>query len=161
MESKYARHWHGTEANGVIQGADSSYPTDYMRACSVSDYLGKIDVGAGYALILGDMPLQTMIRHHSYEFPEIVRVYYAEPDADVIEIMDQRPRLDFSDPAETMTFEVSSGRLIIFDSARSGDDSERARLSFELPPGPYLVLTKPFNLDEKTSVLIHKFSSRH
>jgi hypothetical protein len=161
IERDLAHHWRGVEKDGATIGSDSENPTDYMRACSVSDYLGKIKVGAGHALILGDMPIQTMIRQSSDSVLEIVRIYYADPGDDVIAIIDKSPALDFSDPVETTTFDVGSGRLVIFDSAFSGDDSGRGGLSLVFPPSSYVVATKQFNLNDRTSTLIHKFSPRH
>src|SRR5687767_8117877 len=67
VERELARHWLGVIGNSATNSADRPPVTDgraasdYKRACSVSDYLGKIPLGDGHALILGDMPLQTFI----------------------------------------------------------------------------------------------------
>ena len=33
--------------------------TDYERACKVGDYLGRIEVGPGYGVVLGEEPFST------------------------------------------------------------------------------------------------------
>jgi hypothetical protein len=47
--------------------------------------------------------------------------------------------------------------MIVFDSACAGKDVGDAHLTFDLPPGAYSILTKQFQPDERTSVLVHKF----
>jgi len=157
VESELARYWLGVAANSIIHGPDRIHESDYKRACSVSDYLGKIPLGNRHALILGDMPLETLIWQLTEQLPRIVRVYYADPDVDVTKRLESTQNLDFSDPVETMEVDVRSTPMIVFDSAYPGKDVGGAHLSFELPPGMYSVLTKPFSPDDRTSVLVHKF----
>lgn len=159
VESELAQYWLGVGANSIAHGADRAYANDYKRACSVSDYLGKIALGNRHALILGDMPLETLIWQLPDQLPRIVRVYYADPDVDVARRLESTQDLDFSSPVETMVVEVKSTPMIVFDSAYPGKDVGSAHLSFELPPGMYSVLTKPFIPDDRTSVLVHKFVS--
>ncbi len=157
VESGLAQHWLGVAANSIVQGLDSDYPSDYKRACSVADYLGKIALDSQHAIILGDMPLQTMIWRLQDQFPRIVRVYYADPDVDVMKRLEWTQDLDFSSPLETIEIDVRCGPMIVFDSACAGKDVGDARLTFDLPPGAYSILTKQFQPDERTSVLVHKF----
>jgi hypothetical protein len=157
VESGLAQHWLGVAANSILQGLDSAYPSDYKRACSVADYLGKIALDSRHAIILGDMPLETMIWHLPDQFPRIVRVYYADPDVDVTKRLESMQDLDFSSPVETMEIDVRSGPMIVFDSACAGNDVGDAHLTFYLPPGAYSILTKQFQPDDRTSVLLHKF----
>jgi hypothetical protein len=121
------------------------------------DYLGKIPLSDGHALILGDMPLQTFIWASRGQVPQIVRVYYADPDANVIKILEAGSNLDFSNPAETLDIEVRSTPMMVFDSAFPGKDVGSEHLSIDLSPGIYSVVTKPFEPDDRTSVLVHKF----
>lgn len=130
---------------------------DYDRACQVRDYVGRVAVAGRHALILGDMPLQTMVWCPINQLPLIVRVFYADPEADVIGILAKMLELDFSEPTEVIGFKVESGSILIFDSALSGSNVGEKCLSFELSPAAYLVMTKQFEPDERTSVLVHKF----
>ena len=157
VEAEFAQYWLGVTGNNITDDADHAYANDYERACSVADYLGKIPLRGRYALILGDMPLETLIWRSRNQVPRIVRVYYADPDVDVTKRLESTPDLDFSSPVETLEIEVRSTPMILFDSAYPGKDIRDAYLSFELPSGMYSVLTKPFTPDDRTSVLVHKF----
>jgi hypothetical protein len=158
-ESELAQYWLGVDGNSICCGPNGVYANDYERACSVSDYLGKIALGNRHALILGDMPLETLIWQLPDKLPRIVRVYYADPDVDVAKRLESRQDLDFSSPVETMVVDVKSSPMIVFDSAYPGKDVGSTHLSFELSPGMYSVVTKPFSPDDRTSVLVHKFVS--
>lgn len=160
VASELSHCWLGVGANSIAYGSDQTYANDYERACSVSDYLGKVALGDGYALVLGDMPLETVIWQMPYKLPSIVRVYYADPDVNVIKILESAQEIDFSCPVETVELDVRSTPMIVFDSAYPGKDVVTACLSFDLPPGMYSVLTKPFNPDDRTSLLLHTFVPR-
>ena len=157
VERALAQYWLGVAANSITYGPDRTYTNDYKRACSVSDYLGKIALGNRHALILGDMPLETLIWQLPDQLPRIVRVYYADPDVAVTKRLESTQDPDFSGPVETMEVDVGSTPMIVFDSAYPGKDVGSAHLSFELPPGMYSVLTKALSPDDRTSVLVHKF----
>ncbi|PHV09521.1 hypothetical protein CSQ89_21300 [Chitinimonas sp. BJB300] len=160
IESELLQQWLGVEGNSVANGQDNTFANDYERACSVSDYLGKTPLGDRQAMVLGDEPLETMIWRQTEQPPLIVRVYYADPDVDVIERLGTVQDLDFSDPAESMEVEFNSKDMIVFDSAYPGKDIDNMFLTFELPPGTYTVITKPFQPDDRTSVLIHIFQQK-
>ena len=157
VESELAQYWLGVGANSVVHGSGRTYANDYKRACSVPEYLGKVPLGHRHALILGDMPLETLIWQLPDKLPRIVRVFYADPDVDVAKRLESKQDIDFSNPVEKMVVEVKSTPMIVFDSAYAGREVGSAHLSFELPPSMYLVLTKPFSPDDRTSVLVHKF----
>jgi hypothetical protein len=157
IEHSLVQHWQGVIGNSSHRDTDPAYTNDYERACSVSEYLGKIPLKDSYALVLGDMPLETLIWQPSNKFPRIVRIYYADPEVDVIKGLESIEILDFSDPAESLEVEVNSTPMIVFDSACPGNDVGEAYLSFELPQGTYSVITKPFSPDDRTSLLIHAF----
>lgn len=157
VESGLAQYWLGVMGNSIARGPDSVHANDYKRACSVSDYLGKIPLSGRHAVILGDMPLETMIWRHADQVPRIVRVYYADPDVDVVEKLESISDLDFSNPVESIQVDVRSNPLIVFDAAHTGRDIPKAHLTFELAAGDYRILTKQFQPDDRTSVLVHKF----
>lgn len=156
MEKQLAPYWRGTRTSGG-HSTNKIFANDYDRACSVSDYVGKISIDDQQALILGDMPLQTLIWETDSNLPILVRVFYADPYTDVVEKLNAMQNLDFSNPIEIIDFDIIFGHMIVFDSAYSGSDLSKLQLSFELPQGKYMVVTKQFEPDDRTSVLLHKF----
>lgn len=86
-----------------------------------------------------------------------MRVYYGDPGADMENLLESAGPLDFGDPAEVLSIDFQSSSIVIFDSAYAGSDAGIERLSFSLPVGKYLVVTKQFQPDKRTSVLIHMF----
>ena len=156
IERDVAHLWMGVRGSSGARGGLESV-TDYDRACQVRDYLGTVVVGPRKALVLGDMPLQTMVWRPEHGIPSLVRVFYADPDADVLAILGSGPDLDFSDPIETIDFKVELESFLIFDSARCGSEVGNRHLDLDLPRGHYSILTKQFEPDDRTSVLVHKF----
>jgi Immunity protein 21 len=157
VERERAQSWLGVSGNSVKQGADSTYATDYERACQISDYLGKVKLADQYALVLGDMPLQTLIWRTRSGLPRIVRVFYGDPGVDVTQLLDENHELDFSSPLEIVDVEFKFEQIVIFDSALPGIRAHESQLMLEFLPGNYRVLTQQFEPDTRTSVLIHKF----
>ena len=157
MELKIANSWLGITGNSVSSERNTKAATDYERACQVEDYLGKITVNNHVALILGDMPLETSIWRRRYELPMIVRVIYGDPGVDVIKVLELGEAIVFNDSIEALEVEVKSESMIVFDSAYPGAEARKRSLSFDLPSGKYVVLTKQFLPDDRTSVLLHKF----
>lgn len=154
IERQLARHWRGTTSYTTHVG---NRINDYERACGISGYAGAIDVADQQALILGDMPLQTFVWETKSDLARIVRVYYADPDVDVMAQLDEAHCHDFTSPLETIDFEVRSKELIIFDSACTGEHIAMPYLSLHLPIGKYSVMTKQFEPDDRTSAIVHKF----
>jgi hypothetical protein len=161
VERRLMPLWLGVRGNSlaIAHGVENAFADDYARACNVVDFLGLIALGDGNAMILGDMPLETTIWHAAEQLPMIIRVYYSDPDVNVINVLESGKELDFSTPLETSNIEVGSADLIVFDSADAGNDVEnfRSHLTFKIPPGPYMLITKQFEPNDKTSVLIHRF----
>ncbi|WP_299696737.1 Imm21 family immunity protein [Hydrocarboniphaga sp.] len=157
VELELADSWLGVTGNSISRGPDRECANDYERACRVRDYLGKVSVGNRDALILGDMPLETMIWHPPGRLPRIVRVFYGDPGVDVTKVLESAAELHFDDPAEVLAVEAESTSMVVFDSAYPGSDASVERLSFELPVGRYVALTKQFLPDDRTSVLVHMF----
>jgi hypothetical protein len=158
VERVLAGSWLGTSGNSLALGLGTGDASDYERACAVQDYLGALKLKKGMALILGDMPLETMIWHsRGHSPPLIVRVFYMDPGVDVTSRLEVHGELDFSDPAESIDVDVKSEQMLVFDSAIAGAKYDDGFLQFDLPPGTYRVLTKQFEPDDRTSVLVHKF----
>jgi hypothetical protein len=138
-------------------GTPGKLLSDYGRACQVKDYLGAVNIDEGQALILGDMPLETSVFKHATGSPIIVRLFYADPDADIPRMLHRVSDTSFDDPEESISFDVTSGRLVIFDSAFAGAEPEKKNLTFGCAPGRYRILSKVVNPDRRTSMLLHRF----
>lgn len=157
VELDVANRWHGVAGSAGYYGSDPTCASDYERACGIRDYLGKIALNDRDALVLGDMPLETLIWQPPGELPRIVRVYYGDPGVDVTRVLEAAGELKFHDPAEVLSVEFKSSPIVVFDSAYPGTDASVDRLSFEMPLGKYLAMTKQLQPDERTSVLVHLF----
>ncbi|MGQ2995515.1 Imm21 family immunity protein [Variovorax sp.] len=149
--------WHGVAGSEDFLKGGLERANDYQRACSIRDYLGQVSLGDRTALVLGDMPLETSIWQRSGDLPRIVRVYYGDSGADIHALLEAGGELNFDDPVEAMPVEFSASPVVVFDSACSGADEAIDRISFEIPKGKYIALTKKFEPDERTSVLVHFF----
>jgi len=157
IELEVSDSWLGINGNSIQQELDLNASSDYEIACSIRDYIGKLSIRDRDVLILGDMPLETLIWIPSNGLPMIVRIYYGDPDVDIIKLLQAAENLNFNDPVEILLTEIKSSPIVVFDSAYPGFDTNVDKLSFELPPGKYRILTKQFYPDERTSVLIHLF----
>lgn len=157
VEKELSSFWQGVLGNSVSGHAASAALNDYDRACAVADYVGIVELPRRFALVLGDMPLETTVWCPSSEPPLIVRVFYMDPGVDLLRLLAAHGNLSFADPIESIDCEIESGHMVIFDSAVPGLHEGHASLSFEIPPGRYGILTKVFEPDSRTSVLIHKF----
>jgi hypothetical protein len=161
VESKLASAWFGVLPANDPAASHSSGATDYDRACSVRSYLGTVELPGGSALILGDMPLETSTYRAASGSVLIARLFYIEPDADIPPMLEDVDRSSFADPEETLIFHVDSEPMAIFDSAFSGSDKMKKTLDLFISPGVYRILTKIFNPDDRTSILVHKFYSQN
>jgi Immunity protein 21 len=157
VERELAPLWLGIVGNGVSDRFVTPLASDYDRACAVSDYVGSVDLPRGKALILGDMPLETTVWRPQSALPLIIRAFYMEPGVNLQKLLTAHSNLDFADPIESIDCEVESGHMVIFDSAVPWLQEGGPSLSLEIPSGNYQILTKVFELDSQTSVLIHKF----
>lgn len=157
IENELAIEWMGIDGSKTA----SNQPTnDYARACELKDYLGRIELINGSALILGDEPLPTtVLKKPDSDF--IIRVYYMDSDADVPALLNTIDDSVFNNPIESLVYNVKSSKLIIFDSAISGGDYKKPILVFNLLPGKYNILTKRVDPDSRTSFLLHKFYRIH
>lgn len=84
-------------------------------------------------------------------------MYYGDPGVDMTKLLESAGELDFTDPDEVLSVEFKSSPIVVFDSAYPGGRDDVDRLSFDIPVGRYLVITKQFEPDERTSVLVHLF----
>jgi hypothetical protein len=163
IEERFLDEWGGVIDH--IQGPreEKSYSpdgkrTDYDRACAVSEYIGRIDVGTGAALVLGDMPMQTTwISKVPWNGGMLARWMFAESDA------------EFSGWLQTITgelfhpefkFFVEQTPLVLFDSGFAGRNIKKRMnecLLIALEPGSYEISTAIYQPDNQTSMVLHRF----
>lgn len=131
---------------------------DYERACKVEGYIDIIPIGEKTGLVLGDAPLPTAW----FYYPDqsgglIVRWGYAASEDSIIRRLSELTENDFV--AETFSLEIFSEKLIIFDSAFSGEDLDclgEDVLEVQLSSGKYHIATSIYNPDDETSLIIHR-----
>lgn len=155
VERDLAISWRGVASKVLNPSVEAA--SDYDRACAVRDYAGVISVGGGSALILGDMPLETSIWERDDGNVLIVRLFYVDSEESVLKALREIDDRCFENPDESISFEIGSGKMVIFDSAISWIEEEKKTLEFEVSPAKYLILSKIYNPDSRTSLLLHEF----
>ena len=120
LEKSTAKCWLGTGGNSDSNKSAHLRKVDYDRACAVSNYIGILDSAGHQAIVLGDMPLETMVGHFDEQSPYILRIYYMDPGAEPITQLGDGRLIDFSNPLEILEATIEGGDLIIFDSSLPG-----------------------------------------
>jgi hypothetical protein len=136
--------------------------TDYDRACNVKGYVGQIEIGAGYGLVLGDYPTGTawLAFHNTEDDGDavggiLIRWMHANSEADVLSAIQHVPDELWHD--DGLTLEVGSQPLYLFDSAFAGDDlAGDDHLLIHLPTGEYAIATAEYEPDRDTAVVLHR-----
>lgn len=142
---------------GYLPIPDSTV-TDYDRACEVSDYLGTVEVGSRSGVVFGDQPYSATWWHsRKLDSDLIVRWVCAENDASVVQALTDLSNRDWE--RTDVEFEVTRGRLLLFDSAAPGDHID-AFILIELPKGRYVAETLQYDPNKDTSLLLHRFVRR-
>jgi hypothetical protein len=154
VESEHRNKWRGADRARLTQ---DNVEDDYQLACDVAGYAGVISLRGFLALILGGMPLQTAVFSDNEGKKLITRVVYAENDEDIYNGLLCLGHEFFDDCEEIAHLSVRSGSLSIFDSAQDGEDDDFPVIDFELCPGSYEVVTKVYNPDDRTELVLHKF----
>lgn len=135
---------------------------DYGKACLIEDYLGVVNVGDDTALVLGDEPLRTTVFHTVDNTPVIARWYYGETE-ELVENYLSTIDLNLIDNWEpSLTFNFSSHRQILFDSASFASMLEKENIDYllvNIKRGDYEIWTSIYDPDEKTKLIIHKFDT--
>jgi hypothetical protein len=130
--------------------------SDYARACDVRGYLGKIGIQNGWALVLGDMPVETTAWVNEPGSVLILKLLFIEPDADIPNLLRHAQDADFRTPVEVADFEILGGCIVIFDASLGGLEKTEERIVLNTPPGRYQISTAVLHPDPKTSVVVHK-----
>ncbi len=122
----YVEHWGGTVS--LLTNTHQEllqYETDYDRACSISEYLGVLQIGLGRGLVLGDEPMQTAwfnspIEHSDY-CGGLVRWGYAPNEEVVLDVLSSNlSEIDANFP--TLQFDVpKKSSVYLFDSSLPGN----------------------------------------
>lgn len=149
LEEDLVPYW-----RGVLPVSDSSV-TDYERACEVSDYLGSIDVASRSAVLFGEQPYSTTWwESRDLGYGIIVRWVCGEDMASVINTLTKFSNSNWE--KTDVEFEVTKGRLVLFDSAFPGTKIETFIL-VQMPQGSYVGETLHYNPDKDTSLILHRF----
>lgn len=132
--------------------------TDYERACSVSDYLGTIDVGLGKGIVLGEQPYATTWwRCNDVPSGMLVRWVSAESEEAVIEAL--RVLSNVAWERTGVELKLATGNLALFDSAFPGNEID-VSLSIEIPAGIYFAETLHYSPNDEISLILHRFITR-
>ena len=135
LEKRLENSWGGADAL-TVEAMNAK--SDYDRACQPRDYVNIVPVKEGFALILGDMPLDSSIWTTNIGTLTIVRVFYSAPNKDVDELLSHLDQSIFSNPIESIAFSFQSSAISLFDSVEPGSEAEKPSLSFEVEPGNYV-----------------------
>ena len=131
IEKKLAESWRGIR--GLLlpcPGAEN----DYERACASSTFTMILPLQGGReALILGDAPMDTIVR---VEGPRafLLRAFASDEDYDGDEELACLDPSFFSQPDEVVDFSFSSSPLMLFDLSCARDDDLDSVANFDLPP---------------------------
>lgn len=133
--------------------------TDYGKACEVQDYLGEVDIGNEFALVLGDEPLlTTALKTRDGSFI-LARWIYAD-DSLFVENTLKVLEIDKINHWELgLTFSISSDIQYLFDSASNSRllSEGEEKLLLNIAKGSYEIWTSVYEPNAKTKLLIHRF----
>ena len=141
LEKKFLHLWGGTWSN------------DYDRACRTTEYAELIGIGDVSGLVIGDEPYQTSL-YHEHDFRGLVSWQWADSESAIILALASidSDKLQFE---KEVKWDISSGELILFDSAAAG--REATGLEFTIPHGSYHIRTFIYRPDVSMSIVIHEF----
>jgi hypothetical protein len=138
--------WHGASLETPMVG------DDYQRACAISGYLGKTQVGGGTALVLGDTPDRTAVIESELG-PTLLRWGCADSEEAMLKAV--RTSLGGAKVIEELEHYVSEPEHLLFDSMWSGGEFEDS-LELRLGTGAYRVVTR-WNKGPRVQFLAHVF----
>jgi len=152
-EAHFVRRWIGSENPFLSSNASS----DYDRACEARGYLERLSVQNTEVVVLSGEPMQTTFLNLPNSPLELIRWMWAPTEAVVAEALEstQGTGVQVQEPLE---FQITSGDMMLFDSAASGDSVDLVSLRWKLPCGRYLIYTEDFeNADLKVRLIRHRF----
>lgn len=153
--------WEGVRRPSRFRNVEADFrwstetgPTDYDRACDVNAYLGLIEVGPGYGLVLGDAPLRTTWFGDGQQTGGcFVRWIQAHSDADVRQAM--ASDLSMLRWVTEIALDVEAVPLVLFDSGLPGDQIGEDAFRMRLARGRYVMSTAEYSGDNDVQLLLH------
>jgi hypothetical protein len=144
----------------------NAHEADYGKACEIQDYLGVIDIGNDFALVLGDEPMLTTVLSTKDKKVIVARLAYADDKNFVDEKLRELAASKINDWQLSVTFDLSSDKQFLFDSAADATMLEKEEgtysyLSLNILQGQYSIWTSTYNPDDKTKLIIHKFELKN
>ncbi len=151
------------EAQFRFNGPDEP-ATDYDRACDVEGWLGLLNIGDGYGMVLGDEPLSTAWQPATAAGDGgddtgglLIRWVYANSEAEVIAALAHVPQTAWRD--EGLVLSVGHEPLYLLDAACPGSELEGVSyMTIQLPPGRYAIATAEYEPNSHTSLLLHRLT---
>jgi immunity protein 21 of polymorphic toxin system len=128
--------------------------TDYDRACDVSGFVGALEVGEGFGLVLGDEPLPTV--WIPAPFGGYLARRYVGEDSAVSLALSLLNRIE-SWQVEVI-FKIVGEPLILFDAAEPGTDITGDRLIIPVETGDYRLDTALIGPKEMPLLRVHRLS---
>lgn len=156
------------EATFRWDGPDSP-ACDYDRACDfVDSHLALLEIGAGQGLVLGGDPMSTAWwPMTSSDSPAngggiLIRWFYADSEADVIEAVQRIPEAAWID--DGLALVVEQAPLYLMDAASPGGELgefdvlgiHEDHLKIHLSAGRYAIATAVVEPDAHTSLALHR-----
>lgn len=139
---------------GILEG--NGRMTDYDRACQITSYVGRIEVGSGFGIVLSGEPLSTTwYESNNLRDSFVVRWVCAEDEKAVLSALSSIP-LDLAWEPTGETFDTNHKELIVFDSSCPSTAIE-AYLAITLPVGRYSIETLEYRPHAELSLLLHRF----
>ena len=131
--------------------------TDYGRACEIHNYLGVVDMGNDFALVLGDEPMLSTVLYSTDRKFVIARWVYGDNKNFVDQILQSLDTTKIENWQLSLTLDLLSDKEYLFDSASNFHEIEKeAYLSANIEQGHYGIWTTVYEPDDKTRLLIHK-----
>jgi hypothetical protein len=132
------------------------FVTDYDFACEIDDYLGVIEVGPGYGLVLGGEPMSTAwLPFSDTKNGLLIRWMFAENENAVTNAVNDLQSVTWQKTGIEIDF--SGDRLILFDSACAGSQVGE-KLEIKISEGRYSAETAHHQPNKETSLILHRFS---
>lgn len=139
--------WKGDQSSSV-----PGEPTDYQRACAVTDEIGTIKIADAIGVVLGDEPDRTCIASGSDDLI-IIRWRWAESEAELLSAVYSRmAELHFSNG---QSFSTTPGDHIMFDAVYAASEIDES-LCFRLHDKEYRLETALLQVGKETCALLHR-----
>lgn len=154
-DQKYLNKWLGTEGSQFDE-ADS----DYDKSCEITEYIDKISVNNRPILILGDEPMQMIIKECENEH-YLIRWSYASVDFYVEENIQNIALSNQLENQIQPSVEVlfQSNDIVVHNASITGS-SDINTFKIKLNKPNVIVTTYKYEPDEETLMICHRFSCK-